>query len=113
MVEKRMELIGLIALALAATATVALAQSASVTLPAEARELAVSPALPSGLLSGESAGSNPLTGLPCTGGGASAVTGVGGLGDTTTPPQGDTSDAEQLPPFVSVFGSGSSTLGSC
>jgi hypothetical protein len=112
MAEKRMELIGLIALALAATATVALAQSASVTVP-EAPELAVSPALPSGLLSGESAGSNPLTGLPCTGGGASAVTGVGGLGDTTTPPQGDTSAAEQLPPITSVFGTVSSTLGAC
>jgi hypothetical protein len=112
MAEKRMGLIGLIALALTGTATVAFAQSAPITLP-EIPELAVSPALPSGLLSGESSGSNPLTGLPCTGGGASAVSGVGGLGDTTTPPQGDDSGAEQLPPFVSVFGSGSSTLGAC
>jgi hypothetical protein len=112
MVEKRMGLIGLIALALAATATVALAQSAPATV-LEAPELAVSPALPSGLLSGESTGSNPLTGLPCTGGGASSVTGVGGLGDTTTPPPGDTSDAEQLPPITSVFGTVSSSLGAC
>ena len=50
MAVKRMELIGLTVLALAATATVALAQS--VTVP-EGPELAVSPALPSGLLSGE------------------------------------------------------------
>ena len=112
MAEKRMELIGLIALSLATTAAVALAQNAPSTLP-ETSEIAVSPALPSGLLGGESTGSNPLTGLPCTGGGASAVSGVGGLGDTTTPPQGDESGAEQLPPFVSVFGSGSSTLGAC
>jgi hypothetical protein len=84
MAEKRMELIGLIALALTATATVAFAQSAPVTLLVTS-ELAVSPALPSGLLSGESSGSNPLAGLPCTGGGASAVSDVGGLGDTTTP----------------------------
>ena len=111
MAEKRMEMIGLIALALAATASVALAQSAPSTLP-ETPEVAVSPALPSGVLSGESTGSNPLTGTACTGGGASAVSGVGGLGDTTTPPPGDDSSAEQLPPPVSVFGS-VSTLGAC
>jgi hypothetical protein len=109
MAAKHMELIGLTALALAATATVTLAQS--VTLP-EGPELAVSPALPSGLLTGESTGSNPLTGLPCTGGGASAVSGVGGLGDTTTPPPGDDSSDIQAPPIVSVFGPGS-TLGAC
>ena len=112
MAEKRMELIGLIALALAATATVALAQSTSSTV-LQAPEIAVSPALPSGLLSGESTGANPLTGMPCTGGGASAVSGVGGLGDTATPPQGDESSAEQLPPINSVFGTVSSTLGAC
>jgi hypothetical protein len=109
MAVKRMELIGLTVLALAATATVALAQS--VTVP-EGPELAVSPALPSGLLSGESTGSNQLTGLPCSGGGASAVSGVGGLGDTTTPPPGDDSVDDQAPPIVSVFGTGS-TLGAC
>jgi hypothetical protein len=104
-----MGLIGLTALVLAATAAAALAQS--VTLP-EGPELAVSPALPSGLLSGESSGSNPLTGLPCSGGGASAVSGVGGLGDTTTPPPGDDAADLQAPPIVSVFGSGT-TLGAC
>jgi hypothetical protein len=109
MAAKRMELIGLTVLALAATATVALAQS--FTLP-EGRELAVSPALPSGLLSGESSGSNPLTGLPCSGGGASAVSVVGGLSDTATLPPGDDSADIQAPPIVSVFGSGS-TLGAC
>ena len=112
MAEKRMGLIGLIALAVAATATVALAQSTSSTVP-QAPEIAVSPALPSGLLSGESTGSNPLTGLPCSGGGASAVSGVGGLGDTATSPQGDETSAEQLPPINSVFGTVSSTLGAC
>jgi hypothetical protein len=109
MAAKRMELIGLTALALAATATVALAQS--FTLP-EGPEVAVSPALPSGLLTGESSGTNQLTGLPCSGGGASAVSGVGGLGDTTTAPPGDDSADIQAPPIVSVFGSGS-TLGAC
>lgn len=109
MAVKRMELIGLTVLALAATAAVALAQS--VTVP-EGPELSVSPALPSGLLSGESTGSNQLTGLPCSGGGASAVSVVGGLGDTTTPPPGDDSADEQAPPIVSVFGTGS-TLGAC
>jgi hypothetical protein len=112
MAEKHMELIGLIALALAAIATEALAQNAP-SAPRQLPEIAVSPALPSGLLSGESTGSNPLTGLPCSGGGASAVSGVGGLGDTTTPPQGDDSDADQLPTFNSVFGTTSTTLGSC
>jgi hypothetical protein len=111
MAEKRMEMIGLIALALAATATVALAQSVPSTLP-ETPEVAVSPTLPSGVLSGESTGLNPLTGTSCTGGGASAVSGVGGLGDTTTPPPDDESAAEDLPTFASVFGSGS-TLGAC
>lgn len=109
MAAKHMELIGLTALVLAATAAVALAQS--VTLP-EAPELAVSPALPSGLLTGESTGSNPLTGLPCAGGGASAVSGLGGLADTTTPPPGADSADLQAPPIVSVFGSGT-TLGTC
>jgi len=109
MAAKHMELIGLTALVLAATAAVALAQS--VTLP-EGPELAVSPALPSGLLSGESSGTTQLTGLPCSGGGASAVSGVGGLGDTTTPPPGDDSADIQAPPVVSVYGSGS-TLGAC
>jgi len=109
MAAKHMELIGLTALALAATATITLAQS--VTLP-EGPELAVSPALPSGLLSGESSGTNQLTGLPCSGGGASAVSGVGGLGDTAAPPPGDDSADQQAPPIVSVFGSGS-TLGAC
>ena len=109
MAAKHMELIGLTVLALAATATVVLAQS--FTLP-EGPELAVSPALPSGLLSGESSGTNQLTGLPCSGGGASAVSGVGGLGDTTTLPPGDDSSDVQAPPVVSVFGSGS-TIGAC
>jgi hypothetical protein len=109
MAGKRMKSIGLLALALATTATVALAQS--LTLP-EAPELAVSPALPSGLLSGETTGSNPLTGLPCSGGGASAVSGVGGLADTATLPPGDDSSDVQAPPIVSVFGSGG-TLGAC
>jgi hypothetical protein len=109
MAAKRMELIGLTALVLAATAAVALAQS--VTVP-QGPELAVSPALPSGLLTGESTGSNPLNGLPCTGGGASAVSGLGGLGDTTMPPPGGDSADVQAPPIVSVFGSGT-TLGAC
>jgi hypothetical protein len=109
MAAKHRGLIGLTALVLAATVVAALAQSA--TLP-EGPELAVSPALPSGLLSGESSGTNQLTGLPCSGGGASAVSGVGGLGDTATLPPGDDTADQQAPPIVSVFGSGS-TLGAC
>jgi hypothetical protein len=108
MAAKRMGLIGLSVFLLTATTTLVPAQVATPVAP----EVAVSPATPQGLLGNESSGLNPLTGLPCSGGGASAVTGVGGLADTTTPPPNGSLTVEQLPTIQSVFGSGS-TLGAC
>jgi hypothetical protein len=110
MAVKRMDPIGLAVLVLTATATCVLAQAPLGTPVAP--EVAVSPATPRGLLGNESTGLNPLTGLPCSGGGASAITGVGGLGDTTTPPPGGDLSVEQLPPPQSIYGTGS-TLGAC
>jgi len=109
MAAKHMVLVVLVALVPTAVATFALAQGLSSPV---SPEIAVSPAIPQGLLGNESTGANPLTGLPCSGGGASAVTGVGGLGDTTTPPPNGDLTIEQLPPPQSVFGSGT-TLGAC
>jgi hypothetical protein len=70
------------------------------------------PTTPGSVLIGESTGLNPLTGLPCSGAGSLAVSGVGGLADTATPPPGADSATPQLPTLTSVFGT-SSTLGSC
>jgi hypothetical protein len=73
MAAKRLGLISLIASILSASATIAPAQtlnpstSLAVTAP---REIAVSPSTPGttpGQLSGETTGTNSLTGLPCSG----------------------------------------------
>jgi hypothetical protein len=98
-------------LAVAANAA-ALAQSAAgLTLPNQA-EIPVSPATPGSVLSNETTGSNPLTGLPCTGAGALAVSGAGGLSDSASAPPDSDSSSPQLPTVSSVFGS-STSLGSC
>jgi hypothetical protein len=86
-------------------------QIVPLTLPNQV-EVPVSPSTPSSLLSGESTGSNPLTGLPCTGAGSLAVSSVGETTDTSSSPADSTPTAPQLPTVSSVFGS-SSSLGSC
>lgn len=80
---------------------------------AEVPVSAVTPATtPGSLLTGESTGSNPLTGLPCSGAGSLSVSGVGGLADSATPPPDSDSSTPQLPTITSVFGS-ATTLGPC
>ena len=72
---------------------------------------AVTPATtPGSLLTGESTGSNPLTGLPCSGAGSLSVSGVGGLADSATPPPDADTSTPQLPTITSVFGT-ATTLG--
>jgi hypothetical protein len=116
MVADRIALIGLGAIILSATA--ALAQnttnpvlSGQSTLLQARSELSVSPALPTGLIPNTS-GTNPLTGLPCTGPGALSISGAGSLpGSTTAPVNGSligTTQAIQTPAFQSVFQSGGS-----
>jgi hypothetical protein len=88
----------------------------NLTVPNQA-EVPVSPVTPAttpgSVLTGESTGSNPFTGLPCSGAGSLSVSGVGGLADTATPPPGaDDTATPQLPTMTSVFGS-ATTLGSC
>lgn len=91
------------------------------TLP-QAPEARVSPMTP-GTLPGTTAaagqtvtGINPITGLPCSGGGALSVSGAGGLPGATAPPPGTTITTDQipgaLPPPNSVFSSGPG-LGPC
>jgi len=120
MAAKLLRLIGLAAFTLMASSNATLPQilnpSAPFTLPQEG-EIAVSPALPGtapGMLFNQTTtGTNPLTGLPCSGEGSLAVSGAGVLADTVTPPPDATSSpAIQLPSITSVFGSASS-LGSC
>jgi hypothetical protein len=132
MSDRCTRLIGLSALALTTSATMALAQenpattlqngmtfnpipSTSSTLLPSRTENPVSPALPAatgGVLTNTTTGTNPLTGLPCSGPGSLSVSGAGGLPGTTTPPvNGDTGTA-QLPAFPSVYGS-ANTSGAC
>jgi hypothetical protein len=129
MTANRLELVGLSVLVLIATVTVSLAQNTgnpmlsgntvnpvlsgnTTVLPARS-ELSVSPSLPtSGLLTNATNGTNPLTGLPCSGPGSLAVSGAGGLPGTTAPPLNGDSATPQLPTFRSVFGS-ASTSGAC
>ncbi len=85
-------------------------QITTLTLPNQV-EVPVSPATPSSLLSGESTGSNPITGLPCSGAGSLSVSSVDDTTDTSTPPD-STPATPTLPTVSSVFGS-SSSLGSC
>lgn len=101
-----------------------LAQNSStpLTLP-ELAEPPVSPINPGTLpgstaaIGGNATGTNPVTGLPCNGLGALAVSGAGGLPGTATPPQGlSTETLDQIPvgapPVTSIYGSQSS-LGPC
>jgi hypothetical protein len=118
MAAKRLGLLGLIVLILPASATIAPAQnlnpSTSLTL-SPPREIAVSPSTPGttpGSLSGETTGTNPLTGLPCSGQGSLSVSGAGALPDVATPPPDETSATPQLPSVSSVFGP-QTTLGAC
>jgi hypothetical protein len=133
MAAKRIERISLSVLVLTATATVALAQNLNTSNPMQSRntvnpvlsgnttvlpprpEAPVSPAFPSGLLNNATTGTNPLTGLPCSGPGSLSVSGAGALPGATSPPvNGATAPANgsttlQLPP--SVFGN--ITSGAC
>ena len=130
MAANRIGLIGLSVLVLTATATVALAQLSgntsnpalsgntvnpvlsgqSTLLPARS-ELSVSPSIATGLLS-NTTGTNPLTGLPCTGPGALSISGAGALpGSTTAPVNGSpigtaSGTTSQIPAFPSVFQQG-------
>ena len=124
-----LELVGLSVLLLVATATTSPAQNTSnsllsgntanpvlsgnsTVLPARS-ELSVSPSLPSsGLLTNATNGTNPLTGMPCSGPGSLSVSGAGGLPGTTAPPLNGDSANPQLPTFPSVFGH-TSTSGAC
>jgi hypothetical protein len=86
------------------------------TLLSARSELSVSPSTPSGLLS-NTTGTNPLTGLPCTGPGSLSISGVGTLPGTTSPPVngsdiGTASGTVQIPAFPSVFQPGG-TGGAC
>jgi len=82
----------------------------STVLPARS-ELTVSPSLPTALLP-NTTGTNPLTGLPCTGPGSLSISGAGSLpGSTSAPVNGSligATDAIQTPAFQSVFQSGGS-----
>jgi hypothetical protein len=132
----RIGLIGLSVLVLTATATVALAQqnpattlqngitfnplpppSTSSPLLPSTPENPVSPALPTGLLP-NTTGTNPLTGLPCTGPGSLSVSGAGTLPGTTAPPVNGSAigtasgTSSQIPGFSSVFQPGNNS-GAC
>ncbi len=120
MITKRVDLIGLTVLFLTTSGALALAQNlnpyTSFTLPEQA-EIPVSPATPGtlpGSLTNETTGTNALTGLPCSGEGALAVSGAGALGDTAAPPPGEdpTGGTIAEPSATSVFGP-TSTLGAC
>ena len=122
MAAYRNALIGLGAIIL--TATTALAQNTGASLPSgnttnpvlsgqttllSARsELSVSPSTPTGLLS-NTAGTNPLTGLPCTGPGSLSISGAGTLPGSTSPAVNGSADqaangtTSQIPAFPSVF----------
>jgi hypothetical protein len=116
----------------AASAVIGLAVSAAVghaqnaftpyTLPQQL-EQPVSPINPGTLpgstaaIGGSATGTNPITGLPCNGSGAVAVSGAGGLPGTATPPPGlSTETLDQIPvgtpPVNSIYGS-QNNLGAC
>lgn len=115
---RRLRLIALTIVLAAANAAVSaqtLNPTTTLTIPHQS-EVSVSPVTPnaSGGLSGENetTGTNPLTGLPCTGEGSLAISGAGELPDSSSTPADSTPLAPQLPALNSVFGS-STTLGSC
>jgi hypothetical protein len=99
-----------LAFGLAAFAAVAQAQNApySLTLP-QSSEVPVSPTTP-GTLPGTTAqdtavGTNPITGAPCLGGGASAIN--GGIAGAPTAPDQEAEPGAQvngLPPATSIYG---------
>jgi hypothetical protein len=123
----RLALMSLSFFVLTATATVAFAQFSgntsspalsgntvnpvfsgeSTLLPARS-ELSVSPSTPTGLLS-NTTGTNPLTGLPCTGPGSLSISGAGTLPGSTSPAVNGSADqaangtTSQIPAFPSVF----------
>jgi hypothetical protein len=104
-------LIGLGVLILTASATAVLAQSNTLLPPRH--QAPVSPALPGptgGVLTNSTTGTNPLTGLPCSGTGSLSVSGAGGLPGSTAEPV--TGTLPQTPAFPSVFGS-TATSGAC
>jgi hypothetical protein len=90
--------------------------TSSPLLPARP-ENPVSPALPTGLLP-DTTGTNPLTGLPCTGPGSLAVSGAGTLPGSSAPPVNGSAigsasgTATQIPGFSSVFQPGNNS-GAC
>ena len=91
--------------------------SGQTTLLSARSELSVSPSLPTGLLS-NTTGTNPLTGLPCTGLGSLSISGAGTLPGSSTPPvngsaiQTASGTTSQQPAFPSVFQPGG-TAGAC
>lgn len=92
------------------------------TLP-ETAEPAVSPINPGSLpgstaaIGGSATGTNPITGMPCNGGGSVSVSGAGGLPGTATPQPGLTTENTGripvgVPPTSSIYSS-QSNLGAC
>ncbi|HUI14788.1 MAG TPA: hypothetical protein VL048_15125 [Xanthobacteraceae bacterium] len=106
---------------MAAYAAIAHAQnpSTSLTIPQQS-EAPVSPTTP-GTLPGTQAGAgttigtNPITGQPCTGGGASALNGgLAGAPTTSDQPAEPGQSTAGLPPNSSIYGLGTATNpGSC
>jgi hypothetical protein len=114
---------GFVVPAAEAASPLILAQNSSTpfTLPQMA-EPPVSPINPGTLpgstaaIGGSASGTNPITGLPCNGGGSLSVSGAGGLPGTATPPPGVNESLDQIPvgtpPTSSIYGTQSS-LGPC
>lgn len=101
---------------IAAYAAIAHAQnpSTSLTIPQQS-EVPVSPTTP-GTLPGTQAGpgtaigTNPITGQPCTGGGASALNGgLAGAPTTSDQPGASSQATAGLPPNNSIYGLGTAT----
>jgi hypothetical protein len=121
MAVNRIELIGLTALILTASLTIALAQNTSNPLRSgnttnprlsgntvtQPPEVPVSPALPTTILT-PTIGRNSITGLPCSGSGALVVPGPGAAAGTTAAPGATPlpqNGGPVTPPPTSVFGS--------
>lgn len=125
MIANRLPLLGLVIVLVTAGSDMAMPQNFNSSLPLvlpSHPEAPVSPATPgtvAGTLTNETAGINPLTGLPCSGQGSLAVSGAGALADTASPPPGDVNEAAPggqntiaEPSVTSVFGNASG-LGAC
>jgi hypothetical protein len=124
MTAKPFALICLSALFMTVCETVTPAQSlnpsSALILPEQA-EAPISPGTPGtgpGSLTNQTTGTNPLTGLPCSGAGALSESGAGQLPDASTPPPGGTTPTDDdqgsipVPALNSVFGSATS-IGAC